>query len=40
VLAWRQSNTPDTGFCVDTLDETLRRWGAPDIFNIDVLDKI
>jgi putative transposase len=34
-LAWRLSNTLDASFCVDALDEALRRWGAPDIFNTD-----
>jgi putative transposase len=35
VLAWRLSNTLDASFCVDALDEALRRWGTPDIFNTD-----
>jgi putative transposase len=35
VLAWRLSNTMDTSFCVDALEEALRRWGTPDIFNTD-----
>jgi len=35
VLAWRLSNTLDASFCLDALDEALRRWGAPDIFNTD-----
>ena len=35
VLAWRLSNTLDTGFCVDCLDEALRRFGVPEIFNTD-----
>jgi putative transposase len=26
VLAWRLSNTLDTSFCVDALEEALRRW--------------
>ena len=34
VLAWRLSNTLDTGFCLEALDEALRR-GLPDIFNSD-----
>lgn len=35
VLAWRLSNTLDTGFCVEALTEALSRFGKPDIFNTD-----
>lgn len=35
VLAWRLSNTLDSSFCVDALDEALCRWGAPEIMNTD-----
>jgi putative transposase len=35
VLAWRLSNTLDTDFCVDALEEALRRHGTPEIFNTD-----
>jgi putative transposase len=35
VLAWRLSNTMDASFCVDALDEALRRYGTPEIFNTD-----
>ncbi len=35
VLAWRLSNTMDTAFCVDALDEALARFGKPEIFNTD-----
>ena len=35
VLSWRLSNTMDSGFCVDALDEALARYGRPDIFNTD-----
>ena len=35
VLAWRLSNTLDTVFCLEALDEALRRWGTPEIFNTD-----
>ena len=35
VLSWRVSNAMDTGFCVEALDEALRRYGAPGIFNTD-----
>ena len=34
VLSWRLSNTLDVGFCVDALEEALRK-GRPDIFNTD-----
>jgi putative transposase len=35
VLSWRLSNTLDTGFCVEALEEALRRFRRPDIFNTD-----
>ena len=35
VLAWRLSNTMDTEFCVDALEEAIKRYGKPDIFNTD-----
>jgi len=35
VLAWRLSNTLDTTFCIEALDEALRRHGTPEIFNTD-----
>lgn len=35
VLAWRVSNTMDTGFCVSALEEALSRFGRPEIFNTD-----
>jgi putative transposase len=35
VLAWRLSNTMDTGFCLEALDEALARYGRPEIFNTD-----
>ena len=35
VLAWRLSNTMDTRFCSDALDEALARYGKPRIFNTD-----
>ena len=34
VLAWRLSNTLDAEFCVEALDEALRR-GKPEVFNTD-----
>ena len=35
VLAWRLSNTLDSDFCVDCLEQSLRVYGKPDIFNTD-----
>lgn len=35
VLSWRVSNTLDTGFCVEALQEALSRFGQPEIFNTD-----
>lgn len=35
VLAWRLSNTMETPFCVEALEEALARYGVPDIFNTD-----
>jgi putative transposase len=34
VLSWRLSNTLDADFCIDALEEALRK-GRPDIFNTD-----
>ncbi len=35
VLAWRLSNTMDTSFCTEALEEAIRKYGKPDIFNTD-----
>lgn len=35
VLSWRLSNTLDTGFCVEALQEAIERYGVPEIFNTD-----
>jgi putative transposase len=35
VLSWRLSNTMDSDFCVDVLEEAIDRYGAPDIFSTD-----
>jgi len=35
VLSWRLSNTLDTSFCVDALEEAIERFGTPEIFNTD-----
>jgi len=35
VLSWRLSNTLDTGFCVDCLQQAIQAYGVPEIFNTD-----
>ena len=35
VLAWRLSNTMDSSFCVEALEEALANYGSPEIFNTD-----
>jgi putative transposase len=35
VLSWRVSNTLDTDFCIEALEEALQRFGTPEIFNTD-----
>jgi putative transposase len=35
VLSWRLSNSMDSSFCIDALDEAIERFGRPDIFNSD-----
>lgn len=35
VLSWRLSNTLDTSFCLDALEEAVERYGRPEIFNSD-----
>jgi len=35
VLAWRLSNTMTVDFCAEALEEALRRYGRPEIFNSD-----
>jgi putative transposase len=35
VLSWRLSNTFDSAFCVEALEEALSRFGQPEIFNTD-----
>ncbi len=34
-LSWRVSNTLDSSFCVECLNEALLKYGCPDIFNTD-----
>ena len=35
VLSWRLSNTLDTSFCVEALNEAITKYGKPEIFNTD-----
>src|SRR6476469_8698253 len=35
VLAWRLSITMDTSFCIEALEEAMRIYGRPEIFNTD-----
>ena len=35
VLSWRLSNTMDSDFCVEAIEEALARHGRPEIFNTD-----
>ncbi len=35
VLAWRLSNTMDTTFCTEALEEAIAAYGKPEIFNTD-----
>ena len=35
VLSWQVSNTMDTDFCIEAVDEAIARFGAPEFFNTD-----
>lgn len=35
VLSWRLSNTLDTSFCLEALEEATANYGTPEIFNTD-----
>ena len=35
VLAWRLSNTLTADFCIEALEEALKKFGPPEIFNTD-----
>ena len=35
VLSWRLSNTMTTDFCTEALEETITKYGRPQIFNTD-----
>jgi putative transposase len=35
VLAWRLSNTLTTDFCIEAVEEAMKKYGKPEIFNTD-----
>jgi len=35
VLAWRVSNTMETAFCLEAVEEAIAQHGVPEIFNTD-----
>ena len=35
VLSWRLSNTMDSHFCVEALEDAIERHGIPEAFNTD-----
>lgn len=35
VLSWRVSNTMEADFCVEAVQEAIRHYGSPEIFNTD-----
>lgn len=35
ILSWRLSNTLDTHFCLEAVDEAIGCYGVPEIFNTD-----
>lgn len=35
VLSWRLSNTLESSFCVEALEEAIKNYGCPEIFNTD-----
>ena len=35
VLSWEISNSMDDSFCVSSLEEAIRLYGKPEIFNTD-----
>jgi len=35
VLSWRVSNSMDTDFCIEALEEAIDKYGCPEIFNTD-----
>jgi len=35
ILSWRLSNSMDTSFCIDALEEAIDYYGVPEVFNTD-----
>lgn len=35
ILSWKVSNTLDTSFCIEALEEAIAKYGKPEIFNTD-----
>ena len=35
ILSWQVANTLDARFCIQALEQAIKRYGAPDIFNTD-----
>lgn len=35
ILSWKLSNTLDNSFCIEALNEAIRKYGKPEIFNTD-----
>ncbi len=35
VLSWKLSNSMDTSFCIEALEEAMGKYGKPEIFNTD-----
>lgn len=35
ILSWRLSNTCDTSFCIEALQDALETYGTPEVFNTD-----
>ena len=35
ILSWKISNTLDRSFCIEVLNESIRKYGRPEIFNTD-----
>jgi putative transposase len=35
ILSWKISNTMESNFCVEALEEAIRSYGCPEIFNTD-----
>ena len=35
ILSWRLSKTLTTNFCIETVEEAVRKYGTPEIINTD-----